>query len=419
MNRSIVAAILLFLAIGLGIGGLAWYKKKQFDAMAHGGPAYEPSEAVDIIEPSQAPWQPTADLVGTVIAIRSVRVSNELAGVVTQVGFQSGAVIEKGQTLLVIDDTTDRADLEAAKAAVRVAEANLAATEPRIKFAQRMVERIKSLEGKAMAEADRDRAESDLAVAIADRGRWNAEIEQAKSRIAQVEARLVKFKIVAPFKARAGMRMIHEGQYLAQGADVVMLQEVTDQIYLDFPIPQEYAPRVKPGMTVMAESKLLGAEPTKVEVVAMDATVNSETRNIRVRCVVDNRKGALAPGMFVQVRVPTEEAKPYQMVPTSAVRRSSYGESVFLVEADKDGKLRAKERFVKLGPSAGDKVIILEGLKGGEKLAGAGAFKLRNGGLVTPPQPAQPASPQTGATTQPSNGKTSATSNEPVQTASK
>jgi len=388
MKRStLIAAVLLFLVLGLGIGGLALHKWRSIQAASAGGPGYEPSDAVEIHEVVQGPWQPTADLVGTAVAIRSVKVSNELAGVVTAVGFQSGSVVEKGQVLIAFDDATDRADLEAARASVRVAEANVLATDPKIQFSQRMVERIKSLEGRAMSESDRDRAESDLASAQAERSRWLAEVDQAKAHVKQVETRLAKMKILSPFRGRAGLRLVHEGQYLREGSEIVLLQEVTDQIYLDFPIPQEYAARVKPGVTVMATSSLLGAEPIKIEVVAVDATVDYETRNLRVRSIVENRNNLLSPGMFIQIRVPREDSKIYQMVPSASVRRSSYGESVFLIEPDKDGKLRAKEQFVKLGPAVGDKVIILDGLKGGEKVASTGAFKLRNGSLVMPPQP--------------------------------
>jgi membrane fusion protein (multidrug efflux system) len=146
--------------------------------------------------------------------------------------------------------------------------------------------------------------------------------------VAQVEARLAKLTIAAPFRARAGMRLVHEGQYLAEGASVVSLQELTDTIYLDFAIPQEYAPRVKPGVAVMATGELLGADPVRIEVVAVDATVNNDTRNLRVRAVVDNRQGALVPGMFLQISVPVEEPKRFVMAPGTGIRRSSYADSV-------------------------------------------------------------------------------------------
>jgi membrane fusion protein, multidrug efflux system len=222
----------------------------------------------------------------------------------------------------------------------------------------------------------------ELDTARADRTRWLAEVDQAGARVAQVEARLAKLKIAAPFRARAGLRSVHEGQYLAEGADVVALQELTDTIYLDFAVPQEYAPRVTTGTAVMATGELLGPDPVRIEVVAVDATVNNTTRNLRIRAVVDNSRGTLVPGMFVQVRVPIEAPRSYVVVPSMAVRRAAYGNSVFVIEPDEKGTTRARQRFVTLGRTLEEDVIVLEGLRAGERVGGAGSFKLRDGAMV-------------------------------------
>lgn len=406
MNRSsVLAAAGLFLGLLGAAGGLAYYKTQEIAAAQSGSGGFEPAEAVDITEARRVPWQPTSDLVGTVVAVRSVLVRNELAGVVTAVGFDSGEAIEEGRVLLALDDSTARADLAAATASVRVAEASVAQAESRIRLAERMLERLNSVQGRAVAEADLDRARSELDTARAEHTRWLAEVDQARARVAQVETRLSKLTIKAPFRARAGMRMVHEGQYLPEGADVVALQELTDQIYLDFAIPQEYAPRVAPGVAVMATGALLGPEPVRIEVVATDATVNNDTRNLRVRAVVDNTAGRLVPGMFIQIRVPVEEARLYTVVPGTAIRRASYGDSVFaVVPGESEGKLRAKQRFVTLGPTIGDDVIVLKGLEPGERIAAAGSFKLRDGGLVMQAQPA-PAAQAPVATNQPAGDR--------------
>jgi membrane fusion protein (multidrug efflux system) len=400
MNRSsALAAALLSGGLLIAAGGLALYKVREISAASQSGPGFEPAEAVDIVEVGRAPWQPTSDLVGSVIATRSVMVSNERAGVVTTVGFESGTIVEKGQLVLAQDDAADRADLEAAKASVRVAEASVAEAESRIELAERTLDRINTVGVRAIAATERDRAEAEVRSARAERTRWLAEVDQALAHIAQVEARLAKLTIVAPFRARAGLRLVHEGQYLAEGASIVTLQEVTDEIYLDFAIPQEYAPRVTPGAAVMATGDLLGPDPVRIEVAAVDATVNSDTRNLRVRAVVDNRRGVLLPGMFIQIRVPVETPKEYVMAPGTAVRRSSYADSVFVVAPDEEGALRVRQRFVKLGPAVGEQMIVLEGLEPGERIAATGSFKLRDGALVRPagPEPAAGAAPLAGA----------------------
>src|SRR4051812_43147250 len=183
------------LVVGLAAaGGVAVGKARQQkagQAAARGAaPAFEPFESVEIVPAKEVSWQATSDLVGTVMAIRSVAVRNELAAVVRQVGFQSGEVVEKGQVLLRQDDTTEKADLEAVKATVRVAEANIAQADSQINLAEAELARLKSVQSRAVAEVDLDRARTKLDSAKADRGRWTAEVDQAKARVAQVEARL-------------------------------------------------------------------------------------------------------------------------------------------------------------------------------------------------------------------------------------
>ncbi len=210
--------------------------------------------------------------------------------------------------------------------------------------------------------------------------------------MAQVQVRLAKLTLRAPFRARAGLRYVHEGQYLKEGVTVVRLEEVSARIYLDFAIPQDHAARVRPGASVMATAAVLGPGPVKIEVVALDAAVDGDTRNIRVRAILDDPEGVLRPGMFVQLRVPVSDPQPYVVVPATAVRRASYADQVFVVvPGEKPEELRAKQRFVKLGPTIGDDVIVLEGVAAGEQVATTGSFKLRDGALVMPAAPAAPA----------------------------
>jgi membrane fusion protein (multidrug efflux system) len=176
---------------------------------------------------------------------------------------------------------------------------------------------------------------------------------------------------------------------------------VSDKIYLDFALPQEYAARAQPGMVVMAHAPMLGDEPVRIEVVALDAVANATTRNVRTRAVIDNPDQKLRPGMFVDVITPVDEAREYVAIPATAVRRASFGDHVFVIGPDekKPEQSRARQRFVKLGAMIGSDVIILEGLEAGEQVAADGSFKLRDGVLVMmgpPPAPASDAAAASG-----------------------
>lgn len=385
MKRSpLVAGAAVFLGVGAVAGGLTAYKVHALGADA--GQGWEPAMAVQVVPAREVLWNPEADLVGTVLSLRSVELQTEVAGVVREVRFESGAIVEAGQVLLVLDDAVERADLAAAEASVRVAEASVSAADARLSLARAELRRVEEIaQAKVASEIDLDRARSELDGATAERARALAELEAARARVTQVQVQLAKRTLRAPFRARAGLRYVHEGQYLKDGVTVVALEEVSERIHLDFAIPQDYAPRVRKGVSVMAHAAVLGPDPVRIEVVALDAAVNTETRNLRVRAILDDPGGVLRPGMFVQLRVPVADPQPYIVVPATAVRRTSYADQVFVVvPGAAPGELRAKQRFVKLGPTVGEDVIVLEGVEAGEQVAATGSFKLRDGALVAP-----------------------------------
>jgi membrane fusion protein, multidrug efflux system len=79
-------------------------------------------------------------------------------------------------------------------------------------------------------------------------------------------------------------------------------------------------------------------------------------------------------------------------MPGTAVRRAAYGNSVFVVTPDEGGgAMRAHQRFLTLGQSIGEDVIVLKGLEPGERVAAAGSFKLRDGVKVMAAPPGGPA----------------------------
>jgi membrane fusion protein (multidrug efflux system) len=384
---SVIGGVLLL------AGGLAYWKYQQFKQPPP--PAFEQVESVVVVPTKLIPWRPTADLVGTVFAIQSVMVSNEVAGTVKDVNFDSGQLVEAGAVLLTLDDSTERAELASSEASIRAAESNTKMVESDIGLAETKVRRMRqAVDNKAAPEMDMDEATAGLTSAKANLDRMKAEIESAKARAEQIRTVIAKKTLKAPFKARAGIRTVQPGQYLKEGSDIVGLQSITDTIYLDFAIPQEHMARVKPGDYVMATSSVLGNEPTRIDVVAVDAAVNRDTRNVRVRALVQNPNERLKPGMFVDVKVPVGEESQFISIPNTAIRRAPFGDHVFVVvPGDKPGSLKASQRFIKTGPNIGGDVIILDGLKDGEKVAADGSFKLREGVTVV----AGPTAPAGGA----------------------
>ena len=105
MSKAWMAWALPVAVIGIGAGvyGVIKLRKPPPAAQQAQAAAFEPFESTEVVEAKEVSWQATADLMGTVIAIRSVTVKNEIAGAVTKVGFHSGDVVEEGQVLIQQD----------------------------------------------------------------------------------------------------------------------------------------------------------------------------------------------------------------------------------------------------------------------------------------------------------------------------
>lgn len=432
--KLIFAAVAMFVVVGAVATGLAVYKYRQITG-PHDGHG-EPPMAVEFVKAKTTMWQPSTDLVGTVVALRSVALQNEVEGLVTFVGFESGDVVEPGHVMVKLDERSNLAELRSAEAALRVAQAEIAVIQSQLDLATSELQRQESAL-RATAAIEVDRARSVVERTAAEKIRAEAEIEEAQARIEEVKVRLDKRVIRAPFRARVGIRTVHEGQFLAapfgsESGPIATLQEVADTIFIDFAVPQEYLPRIQLGLKVAGELDSIGGGVRRLielEVAAIDATADRGTRNIRVRATVDNRDDSLRPGMFVKIRVPIDDPRAFVTVPVTAVRRTPYASQVFVIApappktaspaggapgapsggpaaGDEGGgpvgggpgdgggggpampELRASERLVVLGPAIGDDVIVLDGLVEGELIAAGGSFKLHNGALVMPGMPA-------------------------------
>ena len=114
--------------------------------------------------------------------------------------------------------------------------------------------------------------------------------------------------------------------------------------------------------------------------------VDVATRNVRIRATFDNPDGRLAPGMFANVEVLSDEQHPVTVIPATSVIYAPYGDSVFVIGEAKNpaGKPQtvAHQRFVRVGERRGDFISVVSGLKPSETVVSSGAFKLRNGMAV-------------------------------------
>ena len=354
-------------AMGLFIVSIGLVKFFQIRAAIAAGMAWQPPpEAVTTIVANDAEWPATLSAIGTAEAVNGVTVSADLPGIVDRIGFDSGRSVKAGQVLVELDISQEQAQLAAAEAQRTLARVNL--------------ERADQLLQKGV-------------VAQAEHDRIAAEASTADARVGEMRATIERKRIRAPFAGVLGIRQVNRGQYLNGGAPIVPLQSM-DPIYVNFSLPQQDVAALRVGAEVRVSSDSAAASRLTGKITAINSVIDPSTRNVQVQATLRNPKGALRPGMFVDVQVELGAHQSVIALPASAINYAPYGNSVFVVgdmKGPKGEKYRGvRQEFVKLGEGRGDQVAVISGLKVGEEVVTSGVFKLRNGAAVLVDNKVQP-----------------------------
>ncbi len=347
-----------------------------------------PPAVVTTARSSYQEWQPELRAVGTLRAARGADLALDVAGLVARVNVRSGEDVRAGQVLLELVDTDEVA--------------NLHQLEAQAALSQVTYERAKQqIAVHVIAQADYDNAAADLKV--------------KQAAVAQQQAIIAKKQLRAPFAGRAGIVTINPGAYLNAGMVIVTLQEL-DPVYVDFFVPQKDLAQVQVGRNATLTLDAFPGRTFTGSVNAVSPKVDTDTRNVMVEARVPNHDRVLSPGMFVNVSVDVGSQQRYLTLPQTAIVYNPYGETVYLVRTKRDfdadqaaaaadaadpvektaapkktnggaaplaaDALVVEQTFVTTGPTRGDQVAILSGVKSGVEVVTSGQIKLKNGAPV-------------------------------------
>jgi len=355
-RRGIGIAIALLIAIVVFIFGTKFLQIGKMMAM----PRTMPPTTVTSASVKEEDWAPHLTAVGSVSAVQGAVVSTELAGVVSEINFENGAQAKKGEVLMKLDASQEEALLRSAEADAQLAKTDL--------------ERARDLAiKKVVSGAEFDSAQSKFT-------RMNAVVDQMRSNIA-------KKSIIAPFDGQLGIRQVNVGQMINAGQQVVALTAL-DPVYVDFALPEQYLSKLAKGLEVSVRADAYPGRQFKGKLTAINSMVDPVTRNVPLQATLENSDHALHPGMFAKVEVALAETKKTIVIPGSAVSYAPYGDSVFLIDKQRDPKTGKesqvlRQQFVRVGEARGDFVAVTQGLKAGQTVVSTGVFKLRNGMAVT------------------------------------
>ncbi|MFI4981161.1 MAG: efflux RND transporter periplasmic adaptor subunit, partial [Nevskiales bacterium] len=186
----------------------------------------------------------------------------------------------------------------------------------------------------------------------------------------------------APFAGHLGIRAVDLGQYLNPGTAVVTLQAL-DPLFVDFTVPQQALNRVAVGQAVVAKIDTFPQQTFQGTIIAVNPTVDTDSRNVQMRASLPNPDHRLLPGMFATIDIAAGAPEQHLTLPQTAITYNSYGSTVYLVEkkgenASGPPHLVARQSFVTTGATRGDQVAVLSGVKPGDVVVSAGQIKLHN-----------------------------------------
>jgi len=272
--------------------------------------------------------------------------------------------VQAGEPLVQLNDKPDQGDLANYRAQAKVAELNLERSRELVKrqfTPQQTVDQNQAI------------------------------LDQALANIAKTQAVIAQKQIRAPFGGQLGIRQIEVGQYLNAGGAMVTLTDL-DTLYVNFTLPEQDRSRLTVGQAVQIKADAFPGRTFDGQLTTIEPQISADTRTIKLQATLANPDHLLLPGMFANIAVVLPVEPGVVTVPETAVDYSLYGDAVFVIHqdgADAAGKpiLKVTRTFVKTGEHFDGRVVVLSGLKPGDRVAASGQLKLGTGTQVTVGEP--------------------------------
>ncbi len=319
-----------------------------------------------------------AQAIGSLRAHQGVMLRPEVSGRVARIGFADGKRVRRGQLLVQLDDTLQRAQLQQTQAQASIARTNL--------------ERNRELV-----------AQNFVSASAVDQSA--AALEVAQAQVALAQAQLERMRILAPFDGVAGISNVNLGDYVKDGADIVNIED-TSSMWVDFRLAEQFMTRLRPGQPVEVQLDALPGRTLAARVEAVDSLLDADGRSLLIRARLPNAGGELRGGMFVRARTVFAVREAAVVVPEEALVPQGGKQYIVKVIEAPAGKV-SQRLEARIGVRLPGRAEILEGVNPGDVVVTAGQARLmrEDGQVVQPvqvgPGAASAARPLTPATSVP------------------
>lgn len=362
MNKRMTIMIIALVIVFGGIVG--WNMLRSFMMKKYFATYQAPPITLSAIKATATVWQPELQAIGALQAINGVNVTSENDGQIVKIFFNSGDVVKAGQLLVQQDIAVD--------------EQNLKGYQASLDFYKITYQRSLDLSKKGfVSKSDLDQTLSSL--------------QQAQANVAKTQVVINQKMIKAPFDGKIGIRQANLGQYLKTGDTIAPLQQL-NPLRVIFTLPEQNFSQLNVNQAVILKTDAYPNKAFNGKITALNSEVNNDTRNIQVEALIENPNLLLYPGMFANVSVVLPQRENVVTIPQTAVAYSLYGDSVYVLEPEKndqdaDDKKKDKKAseqqvyipkqvFVTLGERRGGQVEIVDGLKAGQLVATSGQLKI-------------------------------------------
>lgn len=366
----IITLIVVLVAFGGVVGMQQFIAGKKAEAAAN---MPETVSQVTVMNVAAQEWTPMISTTGTIRPNQGAMLSSQIAGTVTRVAVNSGDQVKKGQLLVEIDSSAERANLKASEAQLATAQANY-----------NRYKNLAATNSASKMELDNAKANYDALV---------ANIEALKEQI-------VRRQIYAPFDGVAGIVNVNVGQFVTAGTEIVRVEDQSS-MKVRFTLPQTDLERIEIGQKVTATIDALPGQTFPARISAMDPAVDKRTGLINLEAVILEGQNKLLSGMFARLNIAMPTKYNQVVVPQIAVAYTMYGESVYVLQAlsEEDKNLvskmaehnpslevskiyRVKQVEVKTAERRGIYSQLSKGLNVGDMIVTGGMQRLSNNALV-------------------------------------
>ncbi|ADO81422.1 Multidrug efflux system protein AcrA [Haemophilus influenzae R2866] len=359
--------LVVFVLIFVGVIGFNMIKGVMISRAIAGMP--EPSSPVTALEVQPREWTPVINTTGLVRPNQGAMLSTQNAGAVSQVLVQNGQNVKKGEVLVELDSSVERANLQAAQAQLSA-------------LRQTYQRYVGLLNSNAVSRQEMDNAKA----------AYDAQVASIESLKAAIERR----KIVAPFDGKAGIVKVNVGQYVNVGTEIVRVED-TSSMKVDFALSQNDLDKLHIGQRITATTDARLGETFSARITAIEPAINSSTGLVDVQATFDPEDGhKLLSGMFSRLRIALPTETNQVIVPQVAISYNMYGEIAYLLEPlseEEKGKMSGNEKLDHLYRAKQITVFTkdrqgvyaqLQGneVKAGDKIITGGQQGIGNGSLV-------------------------------------